>query len=161
MASSAEKPRKATRSASAVKAGVAALEAQCVADGHRLSGMRRDIYRYLLAQHQPQTAYQIIEGLESVLDRRPSPLSVYRGLDFLVEIGRLHRLESLKAYTACEEPDHHHHAGVLFLCSDCGTAQEMDSPAIESWITQHAGQTGFQPKRQVLEVLGTCRKCSA
>ncbi|MDB5971785.1 MAG: Fe2+/Zn2+ uptake regulation protein [Hydrocarboniphaga sp.] len=159
MASTVDKSRKAARPAAVIKAGVAALEAQCLADGHRLSGMRRDIYRHLLAQNQPQTAYQIIEGLEGVLDRRPSPLSVYRGLDFLVEIGRLHRLESLKAYTACQEPDHHH-AGVLFLCGDCGTAEEMDSTAIESWITKRAGQTGFLPRRQVLEVLGTCRKCA-
>lgn len=159
MLNPSKKSRKAARPAAAVKAGVAALEAQCLVDGHRLSGMRRDIYRYLLTRSQPQTAYQIIEGLEGVLDRRPSPLSIYRGLDFLVEIGRLHRLESLKAYTACAEPDHHH-AGVLFLCGDCGTAEEMDSTAIESWIRKRAGQTGFRTKRQVLEVLGTCGKCA-
>lgn len=159
MLSSSEKSRKPARPAAAIKAGVAALEAQCLADGHRLSGMRRDIYRYLLTQRQPQTAYQIIEGMEGLLERRPSPLSVYRGLDFLVEIGRLHRLESLKAYTACVEPDHHH-AGVLFLCGDCGIAEEMDSSTIESWISKRAGRAGFQPKRQVLEVLGTCRNCA-
>jgi len=73
--------------------------------------------------------------------------------------GWLHRLESLRAFRVCEHPGHRH-AGVLFLCSDCGAAEEGEDQALESLLERDAARRGFQAQRQVVEVLGLCRNCA-
>lgn len=120
--------------------------------------MRRAVFRQLMAQPGPQTAYQVLDGVRAALGKKVAPLSVYRALDFLAAEGWLHRLETTRAFKLCDHPDHDH-AGVLFLCSDCGGAEEGEDQALEALIRRDAARRGFRAQRQVVEVLGVCRNC--
>ena len=54
----------------------------------------------LLSSHRPLGAYEVIDELaKSML--RPAPITVYRALDFLMENGLVHRIESRNAFLAC------------------------------------------------------------
>lgn len=140
-------------------AAEARLEARCSERRQRLSPMRRAVFRQMYAQAAPQTAYQVLDGVRATLRQKVAPLSVYRALDFLAAEGWVHRLESLRAFRVCEHPGHRH-AGVLFLCSDCGAAEEGEDQALEDLLERGAARRGFQAQRQVVEVLGLCRNCA-
>ena len=90
---------------------------------------------------------------------RPAPITVYRALDFLMENGLVHRIESRNAYLACAH-DHDAAAMVAFLiCERCGSVGEIPAmPAAQS-INTAARATGFAPKLSVVEITGTCAHC--
>jgi Fe2+ or Zn2+ uptake regulation protein len=56
---------------------------------------------------------------------RPAPITVYRALDFLMENGLVHRIESRNAFLACAH-DHDATSMVAFLiCERCGSVGEI------------------------------------
>lgn len=157
---SSKTQRQKAPSAAAIKKAELRLEAHCLETRQRLTPMRREVFRFLQSQVKPQTAYQVLDGVRQSLGKKVAPLSVYRALDFLAAEGWLHRLESLRAFTPCSDP-HHHHTGVLFLCSDCGCAEEAEDEQLEALIERDAKQRGFRARHRIVEVLGQCRDCRA
>jgi Fur family transcriptional regulator, zinc uptake regulator len=151
--------RKSRVPPAAIAAAEALLEQRCRERRQRLSPMRRAVFRQMLAKAEPQTAYQVLDGVRATLRKKVAPLSVYRALDFLAAEGWLHRLETTRAFKVCEHPQHRH-AGVLFLCRDCGKAEEGEDQALEALIERDAERRGFLAQRQVVEVLGVCRHCA-
>ena len=81
---------------------MARAEAICGAQGARLTPMRRRVLELVWNGHRPRGAYDILEDLASD-GKKPAPLTVYRALDFLVEQGLVHRLESLNAFVGCAD----------------------------------------------------------
>jgi Fur family zinc uptake transcriptional regulator len=67
------------------------------------------VLQALLSSHRPLGAYEVIDELAKSMPR-PAPITVYRALDFLMENGLVHRIESRNAFLACA---HHHDAGAL------------------------------------------------
>ncbi len=141
------------------------VEARCEALGLRLTAQRRQVLDVLLASHVPVTAYEIIDRV-AAQGRRPSPISVYRALDFLTANRFVHRIESRNAFLACS----HEHgeaatAGdpmlVFLLCEACGAAAEAEPPALAATIGDLAGAAGFTVGAAVLELRGLCAGCRA
>jgi Fur family transcriptional regulator, zinc uptake regulator len=129
--------------------------------GVRLTSIRRQVLEALTATHQPIGAYELIERLEDGEGRRPAPITVYRALDFLLEQGFAHRIESRNAFIACAH-DHKGDGVVMFLiCESCGTVGEAESDAVGKALAQAAGGIGFQPRGQVIEIAGICTHCRA
>lgn len=141
------------------------VEARCKALGLRLTAQRRQVLDILLASHVPVTAYEIIDRIAES-GRRPSPISVYRALDFLTANRFVHRIESRNAFLACS----HEHDGavpgrdpmlVFLLCEACGAAAEAEPPALAAAIGDIAGSAGFEVSAAVLELRGLCAACRA
>lgn len=107
---------------------------------------------------RPIGAYEILsimgDGPKSV-----APPTVYRALDFLLEQGFAHKLESLHAYVGCAHPGLPHLAQFL-ICDRCGGVIEMDDAGIVDNLNRMAQCTGFRPARGVVELLGTCARCT-
>src|SRR5579871_4177365 len=76
--------------------------------GGRLTPLRRKVLTLLLESHGPAKAYDLLQQLGD--DGAAKPPSVYRSLDFLLEMGLAHRIESLNAFIACGHWDHGHAA---------------------------------------------------
>jgi Fur family zinc uptake transcriptional regulator len=116
------------------------------------------VLQALLSSHRPIGAYEVIDELAKSMPR-PAPITVYRALDFLMENGLVHRIESRNAYLACAH-DHDAAAMVAFLiCERCGSVGEIPAmPAAQS-INTAARATGFAPKLSVVEITGTCMHC--
>jgi Fur family zinc uptake transcriptional regulator len=133
--------------------------AQCAERGVRLTPIRRQVLAALADTHAPIGAYEMIERLEDGDGHRPAPITVYRALDFLLEQGLAHRIESRNAFVACA---HDHSAGgvVMFLiCERCGAVGEAVSDSVASALAGAAGRAGFRPSAQVVEIAGECRHC--
>ena len=130
----------------------------CQRRGVRLTAQRRQVLHILCAAGRPLGAYEILEAMRD--GSRPlAPPTVYRALDFLLEQGLVHKLESLHAYVGCTHPDHPHFSQFL-ICADCGLVTELEDEAIAASLKSAASETGFQPRRRVVEVIGTCADCA-
>ncbi len=143
-----------------MRKALAAAEAMCAQRGERLTEIRRAAYAELLEAGQPLSAYELLQRLQSRLDKPLAPPTVYRPLEFLVQQGLAHRLESTHAFMACDHPADHHHQVLYLVCTDCGGAEEVRAPAVDGLIAQTASSHGFVLKRQVTEVQGRCGDCN-
>jgi Fur family zinc uptake transcriptional regulator len=131
----------------------------CAARGARLTDLREQVLQLVWSSHKPRGAYAILEDMARD-GKRVAPLTVYRALDFLVEQGLVHRIESLNAFVGCPEPGKAH-AGQFLVCDGCGDAIEMNDGGISRAIAEGAAARGFQAHRQTVEVLGRCPACQA
>ena len=137
---------------------MAHAEALCAARAERLTPTRRQVLAALAASHRPLGAYEIIDRLAE-RGPRPAPITVYRALDFLMENGLVHRIESRNAWLACAH-DHDATSMVAFLiCEHCGSVGEIPATLVAQGVNAAARASGFAPKMSVVEIAGTCAHC--
>ena len=93
----------------------------------RLTPIRRQVLEIVWSSHDPIGAYDIMAKLPRAPGERPAaPMTVYRALDFLVEQGLVHRLDSLNAFVGCDRATERH-AGQILVCQRCGRVAEIDA----------------------------------
>jgi Fur family transcriptional regulator, zinc uptake regulator len=144
--------------AACVEHALSRAEAVCAERGARLTALRRRVLVLVWAGHRPRGAYQILDDLREAEGKGIAPLTVYRALEFLEEQGLVHRIESLNAYVGCAV-DGTAHRGQFLVCTACGTAIEIDDPAIRASIEDAAARHGFRAETPVVEVRGLCEHC--
>jgi len=142
-----------------IRSAVDAADTLCATRGLRFTPLRRRVLELIWQGHRPVGAYDLLDQLKSERDGAAPP-TVYRALDFLLENGLIHRIESLNAFVGCTHPDAPHQSQFL-ICTSCHRVAELSDPAIERRIDTKASGAGFQPERQTLEVTGTCDACAA
>lgn len=133
------------------------LEAILRARGGRLTRQRRAVLARLLAAKRPMTAYELLDALRPG-DAAATPASIYRSLDFLLQHGVAHRLETTRAFVACEHPDHAH-AVQFLICRECGTVVETEDTRVEAATAQLSQRLGFALDQRTVELTGTCATC--
>ena len=134
-------------------------EALCHERGVRLTEQRKTVLQLLCVSDKPLSAYELLERMRGVV-KNPAPPTVYRALDFLLEQGLVHKLESLHAYVGCAHPDHPHVSEFL-ICDDCGEVAEIEDPSVYKSLKAAGEAIGFRTKRPVVELVGTCAQCLA
>lgn len=138
---------------------IAAAETRCARDGRSFTALRRKVLELVWSSHGPVGAYDLLHMLRAER-RNAAPPTVYRALDFLLECGLIHRIESLNAYVGCGSPEVHH-GGEFLICRECSAVAELDDPAISRAIAKKASVLGFDVERQTIEVTGLCPRCRA
>lgn len=135
-------------------------EQVCKRREQKFTPIRRQVLQALLSSHRPLGAYEVIDELAKSRPR-PAPITVYRALDFLMENGLVHRIESRNAFLACAH-DHDETSMVAFLiCDRCGSVGEIPAVPVAQSLNAAARDTGFAPKMSVVEITGTCSHCQA
>jgi len=132
-------------------------ENRCQALGAKLTPLRRRVLELIWANHQAVKAYELIDRL-STEDHSVKPPTVYRSLDFLLEHGLIHRIDSLNAFVGCTHP-HEPHDVRLLICTQCDQITELADPALDTALALALSATGFQPSRAHLEIHGLCAHC--
>jgi len=135
-------------------------EALCTARGERLTPIRRLVLEALTAHHRPLGAYEIIDRLADDGPRR-APITVYRALDFLLENGLVHRIESRNAFVACINNHQASDMVVFLICERCGAVGEAPAAAVAATLKAAAKEAGFTPHAPVIEIAGVCAHCGA
>lgn len=133
---------------------------RCETLGSQLTPLRRQVLELILNVHRPTGAYELLEQLAQATRKRIAPPTVYRALDFLVEMGLVHRIASMNAYLACNVRENHGEV-VFFICRECRNAQEVNSGDIAAAITNTAEKARFIAQQRTVEVLGLCPNCAA
>ena len=111
---------------------------------------------YIKSQKKPVSAYEILTGLRA--EGINAPTTVYRALEKLHKDGRIHRIESLKAWTTCCDPNHEEEA-VFEICGDCGNVTEHINKRLVKTLAALSEHSGFSPKNSVMEIHGSCKEC--
>jgi len=136
------------------------VESACAAKGLQLTALRRRVLSILSRSPAPLRAYAIIDEMARLEGRPIAPPTVYRTLEFFLDNGFVHKIESRNAYAPCERFGHAHQ-GVLLLCEKCGRSDEIEDAAVARLLATASARAGFAPHRQMVEVEGLCRACGA
>jgi Fur family transcriptional regulator, zinc uptake regulator len=129
----------------------------CAERGVRLTPLRRRVLELVWTSHRPIGAYAILEQMR-MGDRIAAPPTVYRALDFLLEQGLIHRLESLNAFIGCDHPQDRHTSQFL-ICTRCAGAVEIADASIAAAVKKSAGSAGFSVSHLTIELKGLCPSC--
>lgn len=141
-----------------VDAALVEAESACRHKGLRFTALRRRVLTLIWTRHAPVKAYDILERLRRE-GRRAAPPTVYRALEFLLEAGLVHRIESLNAYVGCGGAGTPH-VGQFLICRRCSAVAEVHAPAIAKALAADARRLGFKADRQTIEIGGLCAECS-
>jgi len=131
----------------------------CARRGLQLTAARAGVVAIIAEHAAPLGAYAIIEALAKREGKPIAPPTVYRALDFLIDKGFLHRIESRNVFAPCAHFDHAHRA-ILLSCETCGRSVEIEDESVGVAIDRAAETEGFLPKRGVIEVAGLCADCA-
>lgn len=129
----------------------------CEERGVRLTDLRKTVLGLIWNGHEAVKAYDLLDEL-AALGGSAKPPTVYRALEFLMEQGLVHKIESLNAYVGCPHPEGAH-VSQFFICEDCGYVEEVHLTDLEKAIKAQAKKSGFEVKRQTVEIRGQCKDC--
>jgi len=131
--------------------------AMCDERGVRLTPVRRRVLELVWANHKPTGAYDLLAQL-SEEGFNSAPPTVYRALDFLLDLGVVHRISSLNAYIGCDHPGHDHDTG-FFICKECGNATELPAKDISKLHKSLTSALGIRIDTSNHELTGICPNC--
>lgn len=137
-----------------VTQALAHAESVCQKAGGRLTKTRRQVLELLWAGHQPRKAYDVLRDLAAV-DASAKPPTVYRALDFLLDMGLAHKVESLDAYVGCNGNHNHQY----LICTACGDVSDISDASIRHALETAANQNKFSVQKIIVEINGLCERC--
>ncbi|WP_293748464.1 transcriptional repressor [uncultured Paraglaciecola sp.] len=129
----------------------------CEDKGARFTLLREKVYALLLEQQGAVGAYELLDTLK-LTESNAKPATVYRTLDFLLEFGLIHKIESTNAFVACHHFDCNHPVQFL-ICDTCGDVKEIQSVGLKDTLDKQAQSVGFRVVNQTIEAHGTCAAC--
>ncbi len=145
-----------------LNAQLAQIEQVCARRGLRLTALRRRIMELIVEQAKPVKAYDLLDLIRQERGGAAPP-TVYRALDFLLEHGFIHKLESINAFISCEhlhdEPGSPLHQPPFLICDRCSRTVELNDTRAAEVLAREARRLGFTPQAQTLEIHGLCARC--
>ena len=107
----------------------------------------------------PLSAYSILDGLREFGFK--APLQVYRALDRLIELGKVHRIESMNAFIACEHSLCQVSDMTAFtICEKCEKVSEVKDKELSDYMHLRAVKFGLHAPKTNIEFHGLCADCS-
>ncbi len=123
-----------------------------------LSVNQKLVMDLLESQKRPLSAYMILDELRDVGIR--APLQVYRALEKLIGMGKVHRVESISAFIACSHMSCEKLGVTAFvICDRCENIEEVSDQSISSFITDLAIKTKMKAAKSNIELHGLCNTC--
>lgn len=131
----------------------------CSQRGVRLTPLRRQVLQLLWTDHRAVKAYDLLDSLK-VLAPAAKPTTIYRSLEFLLEQGLIHRIESLNAYVGCDQAEQEHDK-LFLICDHCSKVEERIAGKVMRALAQETAEAGFRSARETVEIHGVCAACTA
>ena len=78
----------------------------------------------------------------------------------LIEMGKIHKIESKNAFVACRSSDCEISKATAFsICESCEMVDEISDAKLSKYISSFNHKKGMKFKRFNLEFFGLCKKC--
>ena len=123
-----------------------------------LTKNQQTVLDILESASEPLKAYTILFDIQKKGIK--SPLQVYRALDKLIEIGKVHKIESRNSYIACKHEGCNAKTSTSFLiCENCDSVTELTANNLFSYFSKQAEKNNFNYKKHNLEIFGLCENC--
>ena len=125
---------------------------------HSLSKNQKIIFDLIDKSGGPMKAYSILFNVQKKGIK--APLQVYRALDKLVEIGKIHKIESRNSYIACQNSSCQLEKATAFsICESCDKVTEISNHSLSKYLSNIKDKNGMKFNRYNLEFFGLCKKC--
>ncbi len=123
-----------------------------------LSKNQQIIFDLIDKSPEPLKAYSILFSVQKRGIK--APLQVYRALDKLVEIGKIHKIESRNAFIACQNSSCQISKATAFsICESCEKVTEINNSNLSKYLTCFKDKNGMKYNKYNLEFFGLCKKC--
>ncbi len=109
---------------------LAQAEKLCAQRNVRLTPQRLEVLRLMSLQQGAISAYDLLDLLRET-EPQAKPPTIYRALDFLLEQGFVHKVESTNSYVVCHLFDQPTHSSAMFICDRCGVVKEECAEGVE------------------------------
>ncbi len=124
-----------------------------------LSKNQQIVFDIIEKAKEPLKAYSILFDVQKKGIK--APLQVYRALDKLVEIGKIHKIESRNAFVACKNSSCQLSKATAFsICEKCEEVSEISDKNLSKYLKSFQDKAGMKFKKYNLEFFGLCKKCS-
>ena len=125
---------------------------------NKLTNNQQTVLELLEQSKEPLKAYAILFDIQKKGIK--SPLQVYRALDKLIEIGKVHKIESKNSYIACKHQDCSSNTSTSFLiCEVCEKVIELKEDNLSTYFSKQSEKVNFNYTKHNLEIYGACKIC--
>lgn len=132
-------------------------EQLCNQRGVRFTPIRREVLELIWESHCAVKAYDLLDKIKPQTGSA-KPATVYRALDFLLEQGLIHKVESLNAFIGCSFSDRQHEQ-LLLTCVKCHEVEERPGERVMEAIANELEQASFTMQHKAVEIHGICGRC--
>ena len=123
-----------------------------------LSFNQKTVHKLLQASDKPLKAYNILFETQKLGIK--SPTQVYRALDKLIELGKVHKIESKNAFVACKNSNCEITKATAFsICEKCEKVKEINNSKLSNYLSNFQDTAGMKYNKYNLEFFGLCKKC--
>ena len=123
-----------------------------------LTKNQQTVMNLLEGSKEPLKAYTILFNIQKKGIK--SPLQVYRALDKLIEIGKVHKIESKNSYIACNNANCTSQTSTSFLiCEICDDVTELKKNNLSTNFSKLSEKSNFKYTKHNLEIYGMCKTC--
>ena len=124
----------------------------------KLTNNQQTVLDLLEETKEPLKAYAILFDIQKKGIK--SPLQVYRALDKLIEIGKVHKIESKNSYIACNNSNCTSQTSTSFLiCEVCDKVTELKKNNLNTYFSKISEKSNFKYTKHNLEIYGSCKTC--
>jgi Fur family transcriptional regulator, zinc uptake regulator len=140
-----------------VNTALGIAEQLCIDRGVQLTQIRHQVLELIWESHKAVKAYELLDRIKP-LQSAAKPATIYRALDFLIEQGLIHRIESLNAFIGCNCSEHQHEQ-LLLICNQCQEVEERSAAKVMTALSEEIEQANFKVHSKAIEIHGLCVKC--
>ena len=124
----------------------------------KLTNNQQTVLDLLEGSKEPLKAYAILFDIQKKGIK--APLQVYRALDKLIEIGKVHKIESKNSYIACNNSNCTSQTSTSFsICEICDEVTELKKNNLSAYFSKLSAKSNFEYIKHNLEIYGLCKAC--
>ena len=123
-----------------------------------LTKNQKIVLNLLQSSGEPLKAYSILDSLKK--EGLKSPLQIYRALDKLVELGRIHKIESKNSFIVCSNSNCASNT-IFTICERCDKVKELKNNNLTTGMSELIKKNGQSITRYNLEFFVLCKSCKS
>ncbi len=132
----------------------------CFENKKSLTPTRSLIFDTLSKQSKPKSAYELLEDINSKNSYNLNISTIYRVLEFLINLGLVHKITAINKFLLCINP-HEKHVHILNFCTKCEKVIESCNKNVELKIRDSTSKLDLIiNKKYTLEIPVLCSSCN-
>ena len=126
----------------------------------KLTKNQLTVLNLLEKSDEPLKAYSILFNTQQ--KGMKSPLQIYRALDKLIELGKVHKIESKNSFIVCKNSNCNSYTSTSFIiCEKCEKVTEIKDKNLSVFFAKISTKNNLKYNKHNLEIYGSCKNCKS